>query len=354
MATTHSLARNIADAYPLAEPRARRARGALSLALAALGVLSAGGCGPSSKSHPQGVSRTSAALDQTVLGTAQSFAVLGGSTVTNTGATTVDGNLGVDPGLAVTGFPPGLVTGGSIHAGDAVALQAQNDTIAAYSTLAGEAPTVDLTGQDLGGMTLVAGVYHFSSSAQLTGALTLDAKGDPSAVFVFQVGSTLTTASNSSVLVLGGAQDCNIFWQVGSSATLGTTTTFKGNILALTSITLNTGATVIGRALARNAAVTMDTNDVSERTCVASADAGVDAGTGSDSDSDASASGSGFDAGSDGGFDSGSSNTSDSGSSDSSSTGGSGSGSGGGSTNGDSGGEAAIDCSGTASSEAGE
>ena len=210
--------------------------------------------------------------------TAQSFAVLGGSTVTNTGVTTVHGDLGVDPGLAVTGFPPGLVTGGTIHAGDAVALQAQNDTAAAYTTLAGETPTRDLTGQDLGGKTLTAGVYSFSSSAQLTGALTLDAQGVPSALFVFQIGSTLTTASNSSVLVLNGAEDCNIYWQVGSSATLGTTTSFKGNILALTSISLNTGATVSGRALARNAAVTMDTNSVSILGCAASADAGADTG----------------------------------------------------------------------------
>jgi hypothetical protein len=354
MATTNRLARNLANAHPLAEPRARGARGALPLALAALGVLSSGACGPSSKSHPLGVSRTSAALDQTVLGSAQSFVVLGGSTVTNIGTTTVDGNLGVDPGLAVTGFPPGLVTGGSIHAGDAIALQAQNDTTTAYNTLAGQAPTVDLTGQDLGGMTLVAGVYHFSSSAQLTGALTLDAKGDPSAVFVFQVGSTLTTASNSSVLVLGGAQDCNIFWQVGSSATIGTTTAFKGNILALTSITLTTGATVRGRALARNAAVTMDTNDVSDQTCAASADAGVDAGTGSDSD--ASASGGGLDGGSDGDFDSSSSSTSDSnsgGGSIDSSTGGSDGSASGSSSGSGSGGEAGIDGSVADASEAG-
>ena len=224
------------------------------------------------------VGQTTTALDQTVLGNAQSFAVLGGSTVTNTGSTTVLGNLGVDPGLAVTGFPPGLVTAGTIHAGDAVALQAQNDTTIAYNTLAGETPTLDLTGQDLGGMTLTPGVYHFSSSAQLTGSLTLDGQNDPNAVFVFQIGSTLTTASNSAVLVLNRANDCNIYWQVGSSATLGTTSAFKGNIVALTSITLTTQATVSGRVLARNGAVTMDTNDVSTLACTATAD--VDAGAG--------------------------------------------------------------------------
>jgi hypothetical protein len=249
---------------------------ALTFTLGTLGILTAAAC---SQSAASGVARTGEPLD---LGAAQSFAVLAGSTVTNTGATIVDGDLGVDPGLAVTGFPPGSVSGGTIHGGDAVALQAQSDTTAAYVTLAGEALTADLTGQDLGGKTLVAGVYHYSSSAQLTGALTLDAQGDPSALFVFQIGSTLTTASNSSVKVINGAQDCNIFWQVGSSATLGTTTAFRGSILALTSITLDTGATVSGRTLARNAAVTMDTNLISTPTCGTSADASVDVSSGSD------------------------------------------------------------------------
>jgi hypothetical protein len=280
MKTIHRCASDIVDAHALVSSRAR-ARVVPPLALAALGLVAAGACGKSAPAIPQ----TGDAMTLTLLGTAQRFAVLGGSTVTNTGATTVDGNLGVAPGLAVTGFPPGLVTDGSIHAGDAVALQAQHDTITAYNALAGEAVTVDLTGQDLGGMTLVAGVYHFSSSAQLTGALSLDAQGDPNAVFVFQIGSTLTTASESSVVVLNGATDCNVFWQVGSSATLGTTTAFKGSLLALTSITLNTGAKVIGRALARNAAVTMDANDVSMSTCAASSDAGMGEGIVPDNDS---------------------------------------------------------------------
>ena len=201
------------------------------------------------------------------LGTEQSFAVLGGSTVTNTGSSVITGDLGVSPGSAITGFPPGLVTGGTIHAADAVALQAQNDTTTAYNDLAGQACDIDLTGQDLGGMTLVPGVYCFSSSAQLTGALTLDAGGDPNADWVFQIGSTLTTASSSSVLLTNEGQPCNVFWQVGSSATLGTTTSFVGNILALTSITLNTGANVSGRALARNGAVTLDTNNVAVAVC---------------------------------------------------------------------------------------
>lgn len=206
-------------------------------------------------------------LAQTSLGTAQNFAVLGGSTVTNTGPTTINGDLGVSPGSAVTGFPPGTVTGGTIHAADAVAAQAQNDVTTAYNALAGTACNVNLTGQDLGGLTLTPGVYCFSSSAQLTGTLTLNAQGNADAVFIFQIGSALTTASNSSVSVINGGQNCNVFWQIGSSATLGTNTHFIGNILALTSITLQTGTTLAGRALARNGAVTLDTNDVSRTLC---------------------------------------------------------------------------------------
>jgi hypothetical protein len=267
------------------------------LSLAALAAFSSGAC---SSANEGPVGRTSTALGQTLLGTAQSFAVLGGSTVTNTGPTTIYGNLGVNPGLAITGFPPGLVGGGAIHSGDGVTLQAQNDTTTAYVALAGEAVTQDLTGQDLGGKTLTAGVYRFASSAQLTGNLTLDAEGDPEAVFVFQIGSTLTTASNSSVLVIGGGSDCNVFWQVGSSATLGTTTAFKGNIVALTSISLTTGAKIRGRALARNGAVTMDTNDVSIAACAAVVEPPVvvDAGGSSSGDNGSDDAGADSDAGS--------------------------------------------------------
>ena len=206
------------------------------------------------------------------LGTASSYAVLGGSTVTNTGSTVIDGDLGVWPGTAVTGFPPGIV-GGTIHAGDAIAQQAQRRCHHCVRRAGRPEPAPpNLTGQDLGGMTLTEGVYCFSSSAQLTGQLTLNAQGSADAVFIFQIGSTLTTASDSSVLVTNGGVDCNVFWQVGSSATLGTDTTFVGNILALTSITLNTGADVSGRALARNGAVTMDTNDVGFSGCAVPAD----------------------------------------------------------------------------------
>jgi len=196
------------------------------------------------------------------LGTAQSYAVLAGSTVTNTGPSVIVGDLGVSPGSAVTGFPPGLVSGGAIHAADAAALSAQSALTTAYNSAAGQSCTLDLTGQDLGGQVLTPGVYCFSSSAQLTGALTLNAQGNPNALFIFKIGSTLTTASNSSVLVINGGSSCNVFWQVGSSATLGTTTAFAGNILALTSITLTTGANVSGRILARNGAVTLDSNSI--------------------------------------------------------------------------------------------
>jgi hypothetical protein len=199
------------------------------------------------------------------LGTAGSFAVLAGSTVTNTGPSVIDGNVGVSPGTAITGFPPGIIIPPfTMHAGDAVAAQAQVDLTTAYNFAAGEVPSANLSGQDLGGLTLTSGVYFFSSSAQLTGTLTLNAQGDPNAVFLFQIGSTLTTAGNSSVVIINGGQDGNVFWQVGSSATLGTNTALIGSILALTSITLNTGADILdGQALARNGAVTLDTNDVS-------------------------------------------------------------------------------------------
>ena len=195
------------------------------------------------------------------LGTAGNFGVLAGSAVTNTGPTIVQGDLGVSPGTSVTGFPPGIVTG-TVHVADGVALQAQSDLTTAYNVLAGLPCGTNLTGQDLGGLTLTAGVYCFDTSAQLTGTLTLDAQGDPNAEFIFQTGSTLTTASNSAVEVINGGSDCNIYWQVGSSATLGTATAFAGNILALTSITVTTGANASGKLLARNGAVTLDSNGI--------------------------------------------------------------------------------------------
>ena len=204
-----------------------------------------------------------------VLGSAQSFAVLGGQTVTNTGGSRIVGNLGVSPGVALTGFPPGTLTAGDLHLGNAVALQAQLDVGVAYNALKGAACTVNLTGQELSGLTLKPGVYCFASSAAITLAtnLVLDAQGDPNAVFIFQIGSSFTAGNYTAVKLINGASACNVYWQVGSSATVGIGTAFVGNILAFSSVTLQTGASVAGRVLARNAAVAMDTNDVSFATC---------------------------------------------------------------------------------------
>jgi hypothetical protein len=168
----------------------------------------------------------------------------------------------------VTGFPPGTVVGAQ-HKADAVALKAKTDLVTGYNDAAGQTPFVDKTGQDLGGQTLTPGIYRFSSSAQLTGTLTLNGQGSSNAVFIFQIGSTLTTASASKVVLINGASPCSVWWQIGSSATLGTGTQFQGSLLALTSITLTTGANILpGRALARNGAVTLDTNRITS-TCTA-------------------------------------------------------------------------------------
>ncbi|MDB6139788.1 MAG: hypothetical protein JWO94_2860 [Verrucomicrobiaceae bacterium] len=195
------------------------------------------------------------------LGEAGNFAVLGYSTVTNTGHTSLFGDLGVSPGTAVTGFLPGTFTG-ALHSADSVSLQARADAISAYSQLAALPVTHDLTGQDLGGLTLTPGVYEFSSSAQLTGTLTLDGQGQLDPLFVFQIGSTITTASYSSIFTTNGADWSNVYFQVGSSATLGTYSEFQGNIIALASDTLTTGVTVNGSVIALNGAVTLDTNVV--------------------------------------------------------------------------------------------
>ena len=197
------------------------------------------------------------------LGTAQGFGVLGASTVTNTGATTVTGNVGSSSlASSIVGFPPGAVAQGAIHAGDAAAAQAQADLTVAYVTAAAMPCGVDLTGRNLGGLTLTPGVYCFSSSAQLTGTLTLDMQDNPDALFVFRIGSTLTTASGSTVTAINGSLCDKAYWQIGSSATLGTGSTFAGDLLALTSVTLTTSANTSGRVLARNGAVTLDTNNV--------------------------------------------------------------------------------------------
>lgn len=213
-----------------------------------------------------------AAVPNVLLGTAADYAVLGGAMVSNTGNSTLDGSLGVSPGSAITGFPPGLVLAPwVIDTTNAAAAQAQSDLTIAYVDAAGR--SVDATtAADLGGLNLQPGVYATSDhgALQLTGTLTLDGMGDPGSVFIFQTDSSLITASASSVVLINGAQECNIYWQVGSSATLGTGSVFVGNILALTAITVNNGVTVHGRALARNAAVTLD-NDVFTRPSCAQA-----------------------------------------------------------------------------------
>lgn len=201
---------------------------------------------------------------------AKRFAVLGGQTVTNSGAgTTIGGDLGVSPGSTVTGLPPGQPSGAIFVGADAVVVQAQNDLTTLYNDLKGRAcPAANvLTGQDLAGKTLLPGVYCFSSSAALgVGTLFLDANFDPDASWVFQIGSTLDVAA-STVTVINGGTPCNVFWQVGSSATVLDNALLAGNLVAFSDITLNTGAVVTGRALARNGAVTMLSNQVSKAVC---------------------------------------------------------------------------------------
>lgn len=197
------------------------------------------------------------------LGTAAAASVVAGTTVTNTGSSSLSGNVDVSPGSAVTGFPPGVISG-STDAGDATAGTVEADVTAAYLA-AMNTPATGTANADLGGTTLTPGVYAASSGISLTGTVTLS--GDANSVFIFQSVAGLTTAPGSSVLLTGGVQACNVFWQIGSSATLGTTTAFVGNILALTSISLATGASLNGRALARNGGVTLQGNTITSPTC---------------------------------------------------------------------------------------
>ncbi|MFE2076280.1 ice-binding family protein [Streptomyces misionensis] len=200
------------------------------------------------------------------LATAASFSVLAGAGVTNTGATVISHDLGTHPNPSITGFPPGQVLG-AVHAADAVALQAKSDLVTAYNNAAGQATDFALAAGIGGGTTLLPGVYTASSGVGLTGDLILDAGGNPNSVWVFQIPEALTTATSSRVLLTNGASPCNVYWQVGSSATLGTNSTFVGTIMALTDIHVTTGTNIEGRALARNGAVTLDTNRIFLNSC---------------------------------------------------------------------------------------
>ena len=204
------------------------------------------------------------------LGTADDFAVLSGETITNTGPTTITGDVGLHPGSDTPGFDS-VTLNGELHVADAVAEQAKVDLVTAYDDAAGRPVTATIA-TELGGETLTSGVYDSASGTfEITGTLTLDAEGDPDAAFIFQMDSTLVTASASSVSVINGAQACNVFWQVGSSATLGTTSSFVGTVMALTSIGMDTGAIAEGRMLARNGEVTLDSNTITRAVCTAAA-----------------------------------------------------------------------------------
>lgn len=206
---------------------------------------------------------SSAAMSTPILGSAQSYSVLGGTTVTNTGLTTINGNVGVAPGTAVTGIGATTLFG-TVHQNDSAAMLAHVDALAASDYLSGLSFTRDLTGLDLGGMTLTAGIYRIASSAQLTGTLVLDAQNMANALFVFQIGSTLTTAGASAVNVINASADTGVFFDVGTSAVLGAGSAFAGNLIAADSITLSASTRLLcGRALALNGAVTLDTNLVS-------------------------------------------------------------------------------------------
>jgi hypothetical protein len=208
-------------------------------------------------------SSAQASQSSVVLGAASTFGVLAGSTVTNTGLTSITGDVGVSAGSEVTGFPPGVVSGGAIHASDTAASQAQLALTTAYNNLAGRSTSPVSVSGNLGGSTLAPGLYKSTSSLEISsGDLTLDAKGNANAIFIFQIASTLDVTSGRKIVLIGGAKAANIYWQVGTSANLGSTSVFKGSILADQSISLQTGANVEGRLLARIGGVTLQANTI--------------------------------------------------------------------------------------------
>ncbi len=244
-------------------PRVARRGGAAAIAAAVsiVALLSFGG------------SATAAIVATVPLATSANYAVLGGSAVTNTGGSVLNGSLGLSPGSSISGFPPGtVVPPGTTDDNNAAAAQAQSDLTAAYINAAGR-PITATTTADLANLQLQAGVYAGPShgALSLTGPLVLDGAGDSTSVFIFQTNSSLVTASSSTVTLINGAQECNVFWQVGSDATLGTGSTFRGNLMALNAISVTTGVTVHGRALARNAAVTLDTDTFVNPSCAVTA-----------------------------------------------------------------------------------
>jgi hypothetical protein len=195
------------------------------------------------------------------LGTVATFAVLGATTVTNAGASVITGDLGVSPGTAVTGFGPGVILNGSIHAGDVVATQAQVDLAAAYGNAAGRIGGIPAAA-DLGGLTLTPGVYSALTSLALTGNVTLDGQNNAKSVFIIQIGTSFGIAGNSTVTLINKADACNVFWTVGTSATIAANAAFAGTLLAQTSVTLAAGVSVNGRVLAQTGAVTLSSNAV--------------------------------------------------------------------------------------------
>ncbi len=261
--STHHRGAKLA-ARPSRRPRTRRTQAGIGLAsIASLVSLALAGS-------------AQAANPPVGLGSANSFSVLAGSTVTNTGPTTMFGDLGLTPGSSVTGAP---VVRGSTHIDDAVAVSAQNSLTAAYVDAAGR-PSTHLASADLSGQSFTPGVYDASSTLLFSaGTVTLNAQGDPNAVFIFKVGSSITTGSATAVLLTNGAQPCNVFWQVGASATLGTSSRFVGTVMALTTISAQTGATLDGRLLARNGAVNLDTNTITTSACAAGTAGGGGGGT---------------------------------------------------------------------------